>query len=98
MGGNPCKGVVYRRGRRKHCFSLVIYGFCSNKSHYSTSLLFIKFIFLITPFDTSDYFFKSKGGFKPTAHYGCIRGRGFNFPSFSQRTLIQISFVSFKVL
>ena len=80
----------------KHYFSLVIYGFCSNNTPYSGSLSFLKFIFLLTPVDTRDcYYFKSKGEFKPSAHYGCINGRGPEFSSFSQSTLIQISFVSF---
>ena len=43
----------------KHCFSLIRYGFCSSNALYSASLPFRMFIFLLTPFDTSDcYYFK----------------------------------------
>ena len=39
-------------GGGKHCFLLVMYGFCSSNSLYSPSLLFTVFIFLLTPTDT----------------------------------------------
>ena len=38
-GCSPYSEVVYRKGG-KHCFSLVIYGFCSSNALYSASLSF----------------------------------------------------------
>ena len=38
----------------KHCFPLMIYGFCSSNVLYSASLSFKIFIFLIVPSDTWD--------------------------------------------
>ena len=35
----------------KHCFSLIIYGFCSSNALSSASLLFRMIIFIFTPFD-----------------------------------------------
>ena len=53
------EGVVYRR-EGYHCFSLMIYGFCSKNVLYSASVSFTIFIFLLTSFDTWHcYYFKS---------------------------------------
>ena len=76
--------------RNKHCFSLVIYGFYNNNTSNSANLSFIKFIFLLIPFDTRYCY-----GFRPSPHYGCRSGKGSDFSSFSQCTLIQISFARF---
>ena len=38
-GETHVEEVVYRKGG-KHCFSLVIYGFCSSNALYSASLSF----------------------------------------------------------
>ena len=46
------------RGGSSPCFSLVMYSFCSNNTHYSASLSFMTFIFLLTPFDAK-YCFES---------------------------------------
>ena len=54
MGGNPCRGTVYKR-ERKHCFSSVMHEFCINKLtklFSKASLSFTMFIFLLTPFGT----------------------------------------------
>ena len=55
-------GVVYRRGGRgegggKNCFSLMMYGFCSNNALYSTSISFTMFVFRFILFDTWHYYF-----------------------------------------
>ena len=44
VGGSPV--------RDKHCFSLIMYGFCSSNALYSTNLSIRMFIFLLNPFDT----------------------------------------------
>ena len=41
-GGGVHIGSVYRRG--KHCFSLIIYGFCRSNALYSVNLSFRIFI------------------------------------------------------
>ena len=67
-GGQLYKGVIFILIHKggKHCFSLVYMDFAA-----------------ITPFDIRDcYYFRSKGGFKLSAHYGCIRGRGSELSSF----------------
>ena len=47
------RGVVYRRGGGdKHCFSLIMYGFCNSNGLYSASLSFRMLIFILTPFNT----------------------------------------------
>lgn len=33
-GGNPYRGLVYRRRGGEHCFSLIMNGFCSNNVLY----------------------------------------------------------------
>ena len=44
----------------KHCFSLIIDGFCSSNAFNSSRLSFRMFVFLLAPFDTKDcYFFES---------------------------------------
>ena len=48
--------VVNRRGD-KHSFSLIMYGVCSRNAVYSASLSFRMFIFHLTAFDNSDYYF-----------------------------------------
>ena len=63
MGGSPCRGRggSYRReeGEGKHCFSLIMCGFCSSNALYSERLSFRVFIFLLTPFDTwNSYYFR----------------------------------------
>ena len=49
LGDNPKKKGVYRWGV-KHCCSLVMYRFCSNKALYSAILSFVMFVFRLTPF------------------------------------------------
>ena len=44
-------GLSIEEGGGKHCFSLIIYGFCSSNALYSASLSPRMFIFLLTPFD-----------------------------------------------
>ena len=62
---NEGRGCLYRRclsieGRVKHCFSFVMFGFCSNNALYSANLLFKMFILLLSPIDNRDwYHFKS---------------------------------------
>ena len=46
MGGNPFRGFVYRM-RVKHCFSLIMYGFCSSNAFYLASLSFRMFITIL---------------------------------------------------
>ena len=43
----------------QHWFSLVMWRFCSDNALYSASLSFTMFVFLLTSFDTWDYFFQS---------------------------------------
>ena len=43
-------------GGGKHCF-LLMYGFCSSNALYSARLLFRMFVFILTPFDTSDCYY-----------------------------------------
>ena len=51
-------GCLWKRVGVRHCFTLVMYGFCSNNALYSAGLSFM-FIFLLTPFDTKDCYFQS---------------------------------------
>ena len=44
-GVNPYRGVVYRMGGGKPCFSLMMYGFCSNNAIYLASLSSYYFFF-----------------------------------------------------
>ena len=44
VGGKPYRGFVYRR-EGKHCFSLMMYAFCSNNALYAASLSFAMFSF-----------------------------------------------------
>ena len=46
MGGNPFRGFVYRM-RIKHCFLLIMYGFCSSNAFYLASLPFKMFITIL---------------------------------------------------
>ena len=46
MGDNPFRGFVYRM-RIKHCFSLIMYGFCSSNAFYLASLSFKMFITIL---------------------------------------------------
>ena len=57
MGGNPYIQGVVNKSVGNYCFSLVIYGFCSNNVLYSASLSFKMFIFLLTPSDTRDCYY-----------------------------------------
>ena len=59
-GGWGGYGSPYKRGGGrgiKHCFSLVMYGFCSSSALYSASFSFKMFIFILTPFDTWDCYY-----------------------------------------
>ena len=43
-----------------HCFSLMMYRFCSSNALYAASLSFTMFIFLLNPYNTRDcYYFES---------------------------------------
>ena len=47
-------------GGQKHCFLLMVYGFCSNNALYSAILSVTMFIFLLNPFNTWDcYYFET---------------------------------------
>ena len=62
MGGSADRrGLSIEEEGLKHCFSLIMHGFCSSNVLYSASLSFRMFIFLLTPVDPSDYF----GSYQP---------------------------------
>lgn len=44
-------------GRGKHCFLLIMFGFCGSNAPYSANASFRLFIFLSIPFDTRDFYY-----------------------------------------
>ena len=84
MGGiSRYSGGVFVEGACKHCFSLIMYEFCSSNAPYSASLPFIMFIECLGGRKKNKkrgwpYWglrdCPQKGGFKPSAHDGLTIG------------------------
>ena len=49
---SSCKNRGFSIEGCKHCFSLIMHGFCSSSAFYSLSLSFRMCVFLSAPFDT----------------------------------------------
>lgn len=84
MGDNSYKEVIYWRGG-KRCFSLVICGFCSNNTPYSTKSFVYKVVFFFNSF-----WYHRLLLFQINRH----NGEGVRVLKLFQRAMIKISFLS----